>query len=117
MDAEIPSPDDIDVDSAGDVLPGLDPGEVEPSAVGSALTWVGSLLGAVAAKKVLERVWVSVTGEDPPTNPAAAGTRWRDALLWGAALGLAGGLARTVARRATAGAASRLTGEEVAELA
>ena len=106
MDVDIPTPDDLD----------LDPGEVDPSALGGALTWAGSLLGAVVARKLLERVWVAVTGEDPPTNPAAGDTRWRDALLWGAALGIAGGVAKTVARRVTAGAAAKLTGEEAAKL-
>lgn len=62
-----------------------------------------SALGAgVLAQMLVGRGWRRYTGKAPPKNPAGAETSWLEALLWTAVIGLVGGVARLVARRAAA---------------
>jgi hypothetical protein len=73
---------------------------------------VGTGLGAgFLARKVLERAWRSVRGEDPPGNPAAPTTGWGEALVWAAASGVALAVARLVAQRGAAEAWRMATGD------
>ncbi len=66
---------------------------------------VGTLTGilsGMATKKVLQAGWKKVRGGDPPTNPAAPGTSWKEALIWAASSGVAMAVTRMVAQRGAA---------------
>jgi NADPH:quinone reductase-like Zn-dependent oxidoreductase len=71
------------------------------------LIWkaVGSLSGVAAGaatRAVLRTSWRRTRGGDPPSNPAAPGTRWSEALIWAAASGVAMAVTRLVAQRGAA---------------
>jgi NADPH:quinone reductase-like Zn-dependent oxidoreductase len=79
------------------------------------LLWkaVGSLSGAAAGaatRKLLRAAWRRTRGGDPPTNPAAPGTRWSEALIWAASSGVALAVTRLVAQRGAAEAWKAKTG-------
>lgn len=63
-----------------------------------------------AARKAMDTTWKSLRGTDPPSNPAAHGTTWGEAVLWSAVIGAASGMARLVAARGAAAAWQTLTG-------
>jgi hypothetical protein len=65
---------------------------------------------AFSTRKVAEFGWKRVVGREPPQNPIEPGVGWGDALAWSAAAGLAAGLSRVLARRATAAAWQKATG-------
>lgn len=79
------------------------------------LLWkiVGTLVGVLsgmATRSVLRTTWRRVRGGDPPTNPAAPGTSWKEALTWAAASGVALAVTRLVAQRGAAEAWKGQTG-------
>jgi hypothetical protein len=59
---------------------------------------------AMVARAGIRGAWKVVRKGDPPENPVERGVGWGDALAWGAAIGVAGGLSRVVGRRAAAAA-------------
>ncbi len=61
----------------------------------------GAAAGALV-QQVLSRIWRQTASQDPPTNPADRARSWKEALLWGAAIGLGAGVARVVASRSAA---------------
>jgi hypothetical protein len=74
---------------------------------------VGSVSGIVAGsatRSLLRAGWRRAKGGDPPTNPAAPGTRWSEAVIWAAASGVAMTVARMVAQRGAAEAWKATTG-------
>ncbi len=74
---------------------------------------VGSLSGIVAGtatRKLLQAGWRRARGGDPPTNPAAPGTKWSEALVWAVASGVAMAVTRLVSQRGAAGAWKAATG-------
>ena len=65
-------------------------------------TAVAITAGAIATK-VVGTTWRAVSGHEAPTDPSAVDeTSWREALLYGAVLGLAVGATRTIAERKAA---------------
>jgi hypothetical protein len=58
------------------------------------------LLGAVAARRILQTTWKAFTHTDPPENPADPSVTWGRAILWTALTGAVIGVARMVALRA-----------------
>lgn len=64
----------------------------------------------MVVRKSIDAVWMSAVGSDPPKNPAAPGTRWREAVGWAAASGVAVAVGRMVASRGAAAAYKTLTG-------
>jgi len=71
------------------------------------LLWkaVGTLSGMAAGsatRALLRAVWRRTKGGDPPTNPAAPGTRWSEALIWAGASGVALAVTRLIAQRGAA---------------
>ena len=65
-------------------------------------TAVAIAAGALATK-VVGAGWRAVSGHEAPTDPSAVDeTSWREALLYGAVLGLAVGATRVVAERKAA---------------
>lgn len=74
---------------------------------------VGSLTGVAAGaatRSVLRAGWRRTRGGDPPTNPAAPGTGWSEALIWAASSGVAMAVTRMVAQRGAAEAWKATTG-------
>lgn len=63
---------------------------------------VSGVAAGMATKALLRSLWRRVRGGDPPTNPAAPGTSWREALLWAASSGVAMAVTRLVAQRGAA---------------
>ena len=71
---------------------------------------LSAILAGIAARKALVTVWTKGTGRTPPTNPAAPGTSWPEALGFAVASGAAMGLARMLATRKAAGYYRKSTG-------
>ena len=66
---------------------------------------VGSLSGlaaGAATRAALRSAWRKTHGGEPPTNPAARGVAWTDALVWAIASGVALAVARLLAQRGAA---------------
>ena len=63
---------------------------------------VTGILSGMATRTLLKTGWKKVRGGDPPTNPAAPGTSWKEALTWAAASGVAMAVTRLVAQRGAA---------------
>ena len=66
---------------------------------------MGTLSGMAAGsatRALLRAVWRRTKGGDPPTNPAAPGTRWSEALIWAGASGVALAVTRLIAQRGAA---------------
>jgi hypothetical protein len=62
----------------------------------------GAILAGLAARKLLTAAWTKMRKTDPPSNPAAPGTSWGEALSWAAASGLAVAISRLLAQRGAA---------------
>ena len=71
---------------------------------------LAGLLSGMATRSLLRTTWRRVKGGDPPTNPAAPGTSWNEALLWAASSGVALAVTRLVAQRGAAEAWKGQTG-------
>jgi hypothetical protein len=81
-----------------------------PSIGWRVLGTVSAVLAGIAARKLMVRGWRLATGDNPPANPAAPGTRWREAIPYALASGAAMGLARMLAARKAAGYYRKSTG-------
>lgn len=64
----------------------------------------------IAAKKAMDAAWRKTRHSDPPSNPAAPGTTWTEALMWAAVSGIVFAAARMVAARGAAATWQSLTG-------
>jgi Protein of unknown function (DUF4235) len=71
---------------------------------------VSAVLAGIAARKALVAGWRKITGNNPPANPAAPGTDWREAVPYAVASGALMGLARMVATRKAASYYRKSTG-------
>ena len=74
---------------------------------------IGSLSGVTAGsatRALLRAGWRRTRGGDPPSNPAAPGTKWSEALIWAASSGVAMAVTRLVAQRGAAEAWKATTG-------
>jgi Protein of unknown function (DUF4235) len=71
---------------------------------------VSAMLAGIAARKVLVAGWRRTTGTNPPANPAAPGTDWREAIPYALASGALMGLARMIATRKAASYYRKSTG-------
>lgn len=96
-------------------LTGVHPGMGLPVAANSSKGWslfggVSAILAGVVARKALVKVWRLSTGKNPPANPAAPGTEWREAIPFALASGAVVGLARMLATRRAAGYYRKSTG-------
>jgi hypothetical protein len=65
---------------------------------------------AGAVRAIATAAWRTTRHEDPPTNPAARGVRWRDALIWAISVAAGAAVARVVAERGAASAWEAATG-------
>jgi len=57
------------------------------------------MVAARAARKVVGKGYEGITGEDAPYNPADPSVRWKDALVFTAATGVVGGVAKLLVNR------------------
>lgn len=76
-------------------------------AADSSLGWrllggLSAVAAGMAARRLMVRGWRASTGHNPPANPAAPGTRWREAIPYAMASGAVLGLARMLATRKAA---------------
>lgn len=72
---------------------------------------VGSgLVAATVTRTALTKGWQKTTGDEPPRNPAAPGTSWKQAALWAGASGTALALSKVVATQGAAKAWQKTTG-------
>lgn len=81
----------------------------------SSLGWrilggVSAILAGVAARKIMVKGWRATTGNNPPANPAAPDTQWREAIPFALASGALMGLARMLATRKAASYYQKSTG-------
>lgn len=83
---------------------------LNPSIGWRILGGVSAALAGIAARKLLTTGWQKTTGRNPPANPAAPGTEWREALPFALASGAVMGLARMLATRRAAGYYKKSTG-------
>src|SRR4051794_27800549 len=82
---------------------------------GSSKVWsvfsIVATLGAVAlAKRVVDRIWRTATGKNPPVNPADPDVDVTEAVLWAAFSGTTVGLVRMIVQRKAALYYQRSTG-------
>jgi hypothetical protein len=71
---------------------------------------LSAVLAGIAVRKLLGKGWQTTTGDLPPANPAAPGTRWPEAVGWALASGAAMGVARMLATRKAADYYRKSTG-------
>lgn len=82
----------------------------KPSMVWRMFGGLSAVLAGLAARKVMTKGWQAATRRNPPANPAAPGTQWREAIPFAVVSGAAIGLARMVATRKAAGYYRKSTG-------
>lgn len=80
-----------------------------------AFTWkvlgtLSAVTAGVAARKLLVAGFTKTTGKNPPANPEAPDTSWREAVGWAVLSGAAMGLARMLATRKAANFYRKATG-------
>lgn len=69
------------------------------------------LVASRLTRKVLENGWRKKTGDEPPRNPAAPGTQWKEAFAWAAASGTALAASKVLATGGAAKAWQKTTGK------
>lgn len=79
------------------------------------LTWkifgtVSAIFAGMAARKILVTTFTKTTGKNPPANPEAPDTSWKEAAGWAVLSGATMGLARMIATRKAASYYRRSTG-------
>ncbi|MEP6598930.1 MAG: DUF4235 domain-containing protein [Actinomycetota bacterium] len=85
--------------------------------IASTLGWkivtvaVGIPVG-IAAKKGVERAWLTARPGDPPRKPSDPNVSWRDALAWAVVSAVGVAVAELVATKGAASAWRSLTGGE-----
>ena len=77
--------------------------------------WRGVALASGAASAALVRrgavaLWRTSQHEEPPSDPARRGVRWRDAMIWATSVAVGAAVARVVAERSAAAAWTAATG-------
>lgn len=75
-----------------------------------AISGAAAIAGAAAVRFAMESGWRSVTGREPPENPAAPHVRWGEAIAWAVITGLTASLGRLIMERGTAAGWRRTTG-------
>ena len=66
------------------------------------VTALTAVVSTLAAKKVVDFVWVSAAGKRPPENPEDEETNWKEAAAFAAVTGVVAGVARLALTRAAA---------------
>ena len=58
-----------------------------------------TMLSAFLTRKLIEKVWVKVTHEEPPSDPADKEITWKEALVWTIATGVLVGATNVLVSR------------------
>src|SRR4028119_850772 len=58
-----------------------------------------AMLAGMAIRSLLNRSWKAIIKKDPPLDPGARDTSWKEALAWTIASSVAVGVAQVIARR------------------
>lgn len=99
----MPMLEHFSTDKLSEYLPksqqGGDPSDIAASRTASLFVNGTAVAAGLATKVALESMWRFVRRDEPPTNPAAAGVTWTDAITWAAAVGAAMGVSRALTRR------------------
>lgn len=61
-----------------------------------ALDKLTTIAVAIGTRSLFKKSWKAATKNDPPENPDDPGVVWRDAFMWGAAVGLGVGLSKVL---------------------
>jgi hypothetical protein len=72
---------------------------------------VAAVLAGIAARKVVEKLWVKTTGKIPPAEPQSPDVSWQEALGWSVVSGTTVGVARLLATRKASGTWQRVSEE------
>ncbi len=72
---------------------------------------VVAIVAGIVARKAIVAGWTKARKVNPPTNPAARDTEWREALAWTVATSIGVGIARLIAQRGAAAGWEKLTGD------
>jgi len=75
-----------------------------------AIAFAAGSIATVGVRKAAAALWRAERHEDPPTQAAARGVAWRDALVWAVSVGVGAAIARVVAERGAAVAWNAATG-------
>ncbi len=75
-----------------------------------ALATGSGLIAGLAARNLLKFGWRVFSNDDPPLNPEAHDTEWREAITWTVMTGVIAGVARLAARRGAAATWKGVTG-------
>lgn len=59
---------------------------------------VAGLLGAVAVRRLIKKFYMSRRGMEPPVDPGAPESDWRQAVMWTGVIAIGAGTGRLVAR-------------------
>jgi len=70
---------------------------------------VAAIAAGIVARKVVEKIWVKVTGKTPPDDPHKLEVPWAEAVGWSVASGVFVGIARLAATRKAAGTWQRVS--------
>ena len=70
-----------------------------------------SIPTGILVRKAIQGSWTSIVGTDPPKNPEAPGTQWKEAIAWAAASGVAITVGRMIASAGAAKTYKTLTGK------
>ena len=58
-----------------------------------------TMLSAFLTRKLIEKAWVKITHNNPPTDPADDEITWKDALAWTVATGVLVGVTNVLVSR------------------
>ena len=75
-----------------------------------AFALTSGLVAARTTKALVSKGWTKGVGTEPPRNPAAPGTQWKEAVAYAAASGTALAVAKVVATNGAAKAWQKTTG-------
>lgn len=67
-----------------------------------------TMLSAFLTRKLIEKVWVKVTKEAPPSDPADREITWKEALVWTVATGVLVGITNVLVSRGVTEGAHKL---------
>jgi len=60
-----------------------------------------AFVSSYAIKRLTEQVWLKITHEDAPKNPANPSVRWTEAIFWAAFTGAVAGTLKLLVKRGT----------------
>lgn len=71
-----------------------------------------AMLAGIVVRSFLNRSWKAITKQNPPLNPAARNTSWKEAIVWTVASGVAVSVAELIARRGADALWTKVAGQK-----